>query len=124
MASRAASATHMSEGWVATQEGEAPEDRVDAIEAFDGVASLAGVALVAAGAVVVVEVGAAGALEEIASDGCHVADLAGGAGEDGAGEHRVAGAHGRVFCEGGVSHAGANPETAIFALARWRSKGR
>ncbi len=68
------------------------EDRVIAVEAVDRVAALAGVALVAARSVVVVEIGAAGALEQVAADGGHVADLRAGAGDDGAGQQRIAGA--------------------------------
>ena len=73
------------------------EDRVDAVEAVDRVAALARAALVAARTFVVVEIGAAGALEEVAADRRHVADLRRGAGQDRAGQHRVALAHGAVL---------------------------
>ena len=46
------------------------------------VAALAGRALVAARSVIVVEIDAAGALEQVAADGRHVADLRRGAGQD------------------------------------------
>ena len=65
------------------------EDGVDAVEAFEGRAAAAGVALVAGGEGGVHEVVAAGALEEIAAGGGHVAELRGGSAEQGLREQRV-----------------------------------
>ena len=68
------------------------EDRVDPVEPAERRAAGAGLALVA-GRGRVVEVGAAGALQQVAADGRLVAQLARGAGEQRLREHRVAGAH-------------------------------
>ena len=57
------------------------EDGVVAVEALDGGAAAAWSALVARGKGGVHEVVAAGALEEIAAGGGHVAELRGGAAE-------------------------------------------
>ena len=74
----------MSEGLVAMQVSAAvralvglAEDGVDAVEALDGGAAGAGFALVAGGEGGVHEVVAAGALEEVAAGGGHVAELRG-----------------------------------------------
>ena len=96
--------------------GGCAEDGVVSVETIDGVAALAGRALVTAGAIIIVEIGAAGALEDVAADGGHVADLRRGAGEDGAGENGIAGAHGVVLGEGGVARGGGDAQGPVGAL--------
>lgn len=86
------------------------------IEAFHCVAALTRFALVTARSVIVIEVGAARALEKITSHGGHVADLRGSSGEDRACQHRITHAHCLVLGEGGVADAGADQQSAIFAL--------
>ena len=84
------------------------EDGVDAVEAFDGGASAAGGALVARGKGGVHEVVAAGALEEVAAGGGHVAELRGGSAEKRLREERVVGADDLVVGEVAVADAGAD----------------
>ena len=79
--SSAASATHMSDGWVAMQAVARAEDRVDAVDAADRAAARSRLALVA-GCRGVVEIIAARALVEVAAVGRRVAQLRAGAGED------------------------------------------
>ena len=93
--------------------GRGAEDGVDAVEAVDGVAALSGDALVTGGAVVVVEVCTAGALQKVSADGRHVADLRGGTGENGAGEDRILRADGGVLGEGGVAGRCADADAAF-----------
>ena len=84
------------------------EDGVDAVEAFDGGTAAARVALVAGGEGGVHEVVAAGALEEVAAGGGHVAKLRGGSAEEGLREERVVGADGLVVGEVAVADSGAD----------------
>ena len=114
-ASKAASATHMSEGCVATQLSRGAEHGVVAVEAVARVAAVARNALIAARGVVV-EIEAAGALHEIAADRRHVADLGGGAGQDRLGEQGKTLAHTPIGRDGGVLHAGADPQAPAFGL--------
>ena len=74
-----------------------------------------GFALVAAGGRVV-EVGAAGALEQVAADRRLVAQLARRAGEQRLREHRIAGAHPGVGGGVGVRRLGADPQPAVRQL--------
>ena len=74
------------------------EEGVHAVEAVDGRAAGAGLALVA-GIGGVAEIGAAGALHEVAGGGGHVAELRGSAGEQGGGEDGVAFLHEGVIGE-------------------------
>src|SRR5438270_6022859 len=84
------------------------EDSVDTVEAFDGGTSAAGCALVACGEGGVHEVVAAGALEEIAAGGGHVAKLRGGSAQESLGEEGVAGANGLVVGEVAVADSGSD----------------
>src|SRR5215469_16792819 len=59
-------------GCFRTITGARPEDRVDAVEAFESGASAAGITLVAFGVGGVVEVEAASALHQIATRGGHI----------------------------------------------------
>ena len=77
------------------------------VRAADRGAAAAGLALVA-GRRDVLEVDAAGALQRVAAGGGHVAQLAGGAGEQGLGEHRVALADPAVGRELAVGDGGAD----------------
>ena len=65
------------------------KDRMTAVDAADRRAAAARLALVA-GRRRVIEIGAARPLQQIAAGGGHVAQLLRGAGEDGAGEQRIA----------------------------------
>ena len=89
VASSTASATHMSDGCTAMQALARAEDRVHAVEAADRRAARARLAFVA-GRRDVVEVGAARALQEVAADRRHVAQLLRGAGQQRARQHRIA----------------------------------
>ena len=82
-------ATFMSEGLVAIQESLAPRMAWMRLKPLDGGATAAGVALVAGGEGGVHEVVAAGALEEIAAGGGHVAELRGGSAEKSVREERI-----------------------------------
>ena len=86
-----------------------------AVEAVDRVAALARAALVAARGVVI-EIGAARALQEIAADRRHVADLRRSAGEDRLREQGKALAHTPVGRDRGVLHAGADQQAAALCL--------
>ncbi|OSY50702.1 hypothetical protein BG846_03678 [Streptomyces fradiae ATCC 10745 = DSM 40063] len=99
--------------------GDAPggvaEDGVVAVDAVAGAAAAAGGAL-AAGLGEVLEVGAAGALEEVAAGGGRVAELGGGAGEQGAGDGGVAGPYQGVRGEVAVADGGARAQPAVGQL--------
>ena len=89
------------------------DDRVDAVEAVSRRTARAGMALVACLERRVVEVVAAGALQQIAADGRHVAQLGRRAGQQCLGQQRVAVAHGAVVGQGGVAHHRADAQTAV-----------
>ena len=89
---------------------------VDAVEAFDGVAALAWVALITAGAIVIVKVGAAGALKNIAANCCHVPDLSRRSRKNGAGEHRVTSSDPAVLGDGCVARLRTDQQAAVLAL--------
>ncbi len=91
------------------------ENRVVAVEAVDRIAAGAGRALVAARGVVV-EIDAARALQDVAADGGHVADLAGRARENRARQHREARAHGAVLGDRRIACRRADHEPAVLAL--------
>ena len=93
------------------------EDREVAVLALERRAAGAGAALVAR-LRDVLEVAAARALEEVAADGREVAQLAGGAGEDGVTENGVALADQRVRGEVGVADGGADPHAVGGLLDR------
>ena len=61
----------------------------------------------------VVEISAARALQEIAARRRHVAQLLRGAGQNGAGQHRIALLDQRVIGEIGVAHQRADAQTAV-----------
>ncbi|OEJ93759.1 hypothetical protein J116_004035 [Streptomyces thermolilacinus SPC6] len=88
------------------------EHGVVAVDAVAGAAAAAGGALVARLGEVL-EVGAAGALEEVAPGGGGVAELAGGAGEQGAGHGGVAGADEGVRGEVAVADGGADAQGPV-----------
>ena len=88
------------------------EDGVHAVDAADGGAARAGIALVAVGGRVV-EVGAAGALQQVAADGRLVAQLAGSAGDERLGEDGVTGAHAEIGGDVGVCGLGADAQAAV-----------
>ncbi len=88
------------------------EDRVHAVEPVAGGAAAAGLALIARRRRVV-EVVAARALQQIAAGRCHVAQLLRRAGEDRAGEHRIALRDQRVIGEVGVRHQRADAQAAV-----------
>ena len=90
------------------------EDRVLPAEAADGGAAAAGLAFVA-GLVGVVEIGAAGALQQIAGGRRLVAQLPRSAGEQRARQHPIVAPHARVGGEVGVAHQRADPQAAIGA---------
>ena len=91
------------------------EDRVHAVDTADRRAAAARLALVAWRARVV-EIEAARSLQQVAAGRGHVAQLLRSAGEDGAGEQRIAGLDLRVPGEIAVRHQGADAQTAIFGL--------
>ena len=70
----------------------------------------------------VLEVRAAGALQQVAAGGGQVAELPRGAGEQRLGEHREALAHPRIGGEVAVGHGGADPQAAVRESARPRSR--
>ena len=88
------------------------EDGVVADVAADGRAAGAGGALVAGGGDVL-EVDAAGALQQVARGGGEVAQLAGGGGKQGAGEHGVVAADDGVGGEVAVADVGADAQRAV-----------
>ena len=88
------------------------EDGMHAVDAADGGAAGAGIALVAVRGRVV-EVGAAGALQQVAADGRLVAQLAGGAGDERLGEDGVAGAHAEIGGDVGVCGLGADAQSSV-----------
>jgi hypothetical protein len=93
VASSSCMATAMSLGCVAMQDRWADDGMLAGVAA-DGRAAAARLALVA-GLVGVVEVGAAGALQQVAGGGRLVAQLAGGARQQRARQHRVVAPHAR-----------------------------
>jgi hypothetical protein len=82
------------------------EHGMHAVVAVEGRASGAGVALVALGDDTVSEIDAARALQKVAADGGHVADLRARRGEEGLGDEGKALAHQRVG--GHLRHRGAS----------------
>lgn len=92
-----------------------PEHRVVPVHALTGAATTAGRPLVA-GFGDVLEVGAAGALEQVATRGGRVAQLARGAREQGLGEDGITGADGRMGREIAVADRGADAERAVREL--------
>ena len=88
------------------------DDGVLAAETVECGAAGAGGAFVA-WLVGIVKVGAAGALEEIACGGGHVAELAAGSGDEGAGEDGVVAADAVMGSEVGIADEGADAEAAI-----------
>jgi hypothetical protein len=64
----------------------------------------------------VLEVRAAGALEQVAADGSRVPQLPGRPGQHGLRQHRVPGAHPRVGGQVAVAHPGADPQPAPLSL--------
>ena len=91
------------------------EDGVHAVEAADGRAARAGLAFVA-GRRNVVEVGAARALQEVAADRRHVAQLLRGAGQQRARQHRIAPLHHWVIGKIGVAHERPDAKAAACGL--------
>ncbi|GAA3114080.1 hypothetical protein GCM10020001_036580 [Nonomuraea salmonea] len=91
------------------------EDRRAAVEPVERVAAGAALALVAGG-VSVVEVRAAGALEQVAADGGHVAQLRRGPGEQRLRQHRVAGADPPVGGQHAVADERADTQAAVGEL--------
>ena len=91
------------------------EDGVHAVEPGDRGAAAAGLALVA-GRRGVVEVIAAGALQQVAAGRGHVAQLRRGAGEDRAGQQRIALGDQRVIGEVGIRHQRADAQAAVRRL--------
>ena len=89
------------------------EDRVVAIDAVQGRAAGARPALVARQVVLVAEIGAARALHHVAADRGHVAELAGGRGQQRLGDDGEAPAYLRIRCH--IAHAGqgADAQAAI-----------
>jgi hypothetical protein len=92
------------------------KNRVNAVEPVDRIAALARVALVAARTVNVVEVGAAGALQDVATDRRHVSNLGRSAGNEGSRKHRIARPHRMMRGDGGVAGRCADQEAAVFPL--------
>ena len=82
-ASSAASATHMSLGMRGDALLALAQDGVHAIVSFERAAAAARLALVAGGKIRIVKIRAARALQKIAADGGHIAQLRAGAGEQG-----------------------------------------
>ena len=111
-ASRAASGTQKSDGWVAMQASLQPRMAWVAVLAAAGVAAGAGVAPVA-GAGGVLEIGAAGALHQVAADGRGVAQLRRGARQQRLGDQREGGCEGAVVGEVGVADQRADPRAAV-----------
>ncbi len=124
VASRAVRATFWSEGLVAMQSLLVPRMASDAVEAVDGRTAGAGLALVA-GEGGVAEVDAAGALQEVAAGGGHVAQLRGRAGEDGLGEDGVVAEDGGVMRDIGVAGERSEDKAAVGrGLDGGESRGR
>jgi hypothetical protein len=102
----------MSLGWVAMQAAAAADHRMLAADALQRTAAAAGLPLVAR-LVGVVEVGAAGALQQIAGGRRLVAQLARSAGEQRARQHAVVAPDAIVGGEVGVANQGADAQAAI-----------
>ena len=92
------------------------QDGMMAIEPFACVAARARLPLVAARSIDIVEIQAAGPLEDVAADRRHVADLRGGTGEQRTREHRVAAAYERMGGKGGVPDRGIDQQSAALAF--------
>ncbi len=79
------------------------QHRMQAVETADGLAPRAGPTLVAGPPCRIAEIGAAGALQDVAAERGHVADLGARRQRQGLGDHRIILDHGRVI--GGFGHA-------------------
>ena len=108
---------------MATHAVRVPEDREVAVLALAGRAAGARRALVAR-LRDVLEVGAAGALQQVAADGGDVAQLPRGAGQQRLRQQRVALAHDRVRGQRAVGDAGADPQSAARPARSGRGRGR
>src|SRR5258708_28182159 len=86
-----------------------------AIEPFESVATGAGLTLIAARSGVI-EVRATSALEQVAANGGHISQLAGGAGEERLGEHRIARADQWMRGEMTVPYERADAHAAVGQL--------
>ena len=115
LASSAASATHMSDGWVAMQDSLVPRMACMRLMPAMRGAAAARLALIA-GRRGVVEVRAARALQEIAAGRGHVAQLRRSAGEDRARQQRIALGDQRVVGEVGIRHQRADAQAAVRGL--------
>ena len=105
----------MSDGWAATQWSLVPSTALTAVEALQRGAPGAGLALVA-GRRLVVEVQAAGALQQVPPDRRHVPQLPGGAVQDRLGQNRIPGPDQGVRGQATVMHQGTDPKPAIREL--------
>src|SRR5471032_3332086 len=88
------------------------DDPERATESADGRTTTAWLALVA-GLIRVIEVRATGALQQVAGGGGDIAQLAGSAGEQGAGEHRIVLSDPRVGSQVGVSYQCSDSQTTL-----------
>jgi hypothetical protein len=89
---------------------------VDTIEAIDRIAPLAGFAFIAARSVVIVEVGAACSLQQVAPDRRHVANLRRCAGHNGTDKNGVTRLYGPMLRDRRIPRCRANQQAAIFPL--------
>ena len=112
VASSAASATAMSDGWVATQWSLVPSTALPRLNPSSAAQPGAGLALVARRRLVV-EVEAAGALHQVAPDRRHVPQLPGGAVQDRLRQNRIPGADQGVRGQATVAHQRADPQPAV-----------
>src|SRR5260370_26685727 len=88
---------------------------MEAIGGVDRMGALAGLALGAARTVVVVEIGAAGTLEDVAAHGRHVADLSRCSSDDRARQHRIARSDRTVLGYCRVPRGSADKQPAVLS---------
>ena len=98
------------------------EDGMDAVESLDGATPTAGFALVALRKSRVVEIIAARALEQVAADGRHVAQLRTGPGEKRLTQNRVSRHDERVLSEIGIAHERADAHAALGQFLDFRER--
>jgi hypothetical protein len=100
------------------------EHGMHAVVSVHGGAAAARVALVALGIGDIAEIGAAGALEDVAGEACHIADLRACGERERLCDHRIVAANLRVV--GGLRHAhqAAEPETAPIRFDAAHGPGR
>src|SRR6202040_3084961 len=103
--------------------GRCTENRMNTIEALNGVAAFAALALVAASRIVV-EIAAASPLHQVTTDCRHVPNLRRGARQNRLRQHGIAFANGTVAGNCGVLRTRVYDEAAVLRVADFAGKSR